>query len=77
MARNQSPPLTVTIGEGVATIRREGSSVLLTAGILGRESENGRDRVYLDRMVHRPGESCVGWELHGSYSTILESTSHS
>lgn len=64
----------VQLGDGVATIRREGQSRLVVANILGTEANKAGvvQEVYLDRLVHRPGEEqFLGWSARGAISTIL------
>lgn len=64
----------VTLGDGVAVIRRKGTSDCVVAGILGVEAgaQGETETVYLDRIVHRIGESDFdGWAVSGAVSTIL------
>jgi len=64
----------VTLGDGVAVIRRKGTSECVVAGILGVEADaqGETETVYLDRIVHRIGESDFeGWAVSGAVSTIL------
>lgn len=66
--------VTVTIGEGVAVIRRKGQSRPVVANILGIEhDESGRPKtVWLDRLVHRYHESrFIGWSVFGALSSVL------
>lgn len=66
---------TVSLGEGIAVIRRKGVSAPVVAQILGvdRDGEGRSHRIYLDRRVHRRGECQVGeYEASGAVSTILE-----
>ena len=65
--------ITVSLGEDIATIRREGVSSVTCATILGREcSTDGTERVYLDRLVHRIGEDQFSdWQVSGAISTVL------
>ncbi len=69
--KSKVPDLSVTFGEGVATVRRHGSSSLITANVIGREILGGKTRVFLDRLIHRSGDLAAGWGLEGCVSTIL------
>jgi hypothetical protein len=67
----------VTIGDGVVVVRRSGSSRATVANILGMEPPNSRTptRIWLDRVVHRPGESSfIGWIVSGAVVTTLETS---
>lgn len=66
--------ISVTLGDGVVTFRREGVSSVTCAVILGREhGADGAERIYLDRLVHRIGEERFSdWRVSGAISTILE-----
>ena len=63
--------MSVSFGDGVAVIRRELSSAVIVAGVLGREPSNGFDTVYLDRLVHDEGQTWGEWTAQGAISTIL------
>lgn len=63
---------TVTIGHGVVTIKRSGSSKLVVANVLGSEDDGKMRIVYLDRLVHGSGESELGpFEVYGAISSCL------
>lgn len=64
----------IALGEGLATVRRRGHSSPVVAKVLGVEagSTGEVERVYLDRLVHRPGEHNFGtWRASGAISTVL------
>ncbi len=63
----------VAFGDGTAVVRRGLSSSVAVANVLGRERDAaGREVVYLDRVVHFPGEkNFAGWAVSGAVSTIL------
>lgn len=63
----------VTLGDGLVVVRRKGVSHVTCAQVLGSElTPDGRERLYLDRLVHRPFEEHFeGWEVSGAISTIL------
>ncbi len=65
---------TVTLGDGVITIKRQGSSRPVVANILGMDTDGeGRPvKIWLDRLVHLPKESFLGdWRISGAVSTVL------
>lgn len=62
------------MGDHDAVIRRQGQSVPVTAKVLGleRDARGVIVTVWLDRLVHRPGETeFVEWKVGGAVSTIL------
>ncbi|MGN3967266.1 hypothetical protein ACS0ZG_28105 [Burkholderia gladioli] len=64
--------VSVSIGEGVVTIKRDGSSTATVAGVLGRVMKDGAEVVCLDRLVHQPYETeFVGWMVSGAVTTLL------
>jgi hypothetical protein len=69
--RNGLTKLSVTVGDGVAVIRRELSSAVIVAGVLGRDSSAGFDTLYLDRLVHDDFQDWGEWTAFGAISTIL------
>jgi hypothetical protein len=71
MDRRKVPNLQITVGETTVSIRRDGSTSVLTAGIVGRELKGKAENIYLDRVVHRPEDLCAEWSMGGGYSTIL------
>lgn len=71
---SKAEEVSVTLGDGVAVIRRKGTSACIVAGILGIDSGPAGEAgtVYLDRLVHRVGETeFQGWDVSGAVSTIL------
>ncbi|WP_169338425.1 hypothetical protein [Lamprocystis purpurea] len=65
----------VVIGDGSVTIRRSGRSAPIVAQVLGvdRNPDGEVTRLWLDRLVHRPGEAWTGaWSVHGAVSSIIE-----
>ena len=63
-----------SIGEGSATIRIRGQSAPRFANILGSQRlDDGRQRYWLDRLVHPGGEleAMDGVVLSGATSTIV------
>lgn len=64
--------VTVTLGDGVATFKRSGSSSVVVANILGKEVGDKQEAFYLDRLVHKPHESQFGeFTVTGAISSIL------
>ena len=66
--------VTVTVGDGVVTLRRDGQSSPITANILGmdRDSEGNPVRIWLDRIVHRSKPSSyIGWSVSGAVASVL------
>lgn len=71
MRRETKVSAEVLVGDGQVVIRRQTSSQVTLANILG--VEEGGDRIYLDRLVHAAWEQEVGgWSCRGAVSTILE-----
>lgn len=69
---------TVVIGRESVTVRVKGEGALRTATILGRKQlPCGRERIWLDRLVHPGGPMTVaaGIELSGAVSTIVTAPS--
>ncbi len=65
----------VVIGDGSVTIRRSGRSAPIVAQVLGidRDPDGEVIRLWLDRLVHRPGEAWTGaWSVRGAVSSIIE-----
>lgn len=63
----------VTLTQDTAVVRRRGVSRVSVAGILAREVQDGTERVYLDRLLHRLDDiELDGWQVSGAISTILE-----
>lgn len=70
----------ITFGDGVISIRRQGSSHVTVANVLGKETDTKTETtyVYLDRIVHRPEETEIGgWKVSGAISSILEKSGKS
>jgi len=64
----------ITFGDGVISIRRQGSSHFTVANVLGKETDHktGEVRVYLDRLVHLPEETALGdWQVSGAISSVM------
>jgi hypothetical protein len=64
----------VAVGEGMVTLKRYGRSRVVVAGVLGedKDAEGVTQRIYLDRLVHKPYETkFIGWRVSGAVSTIL------
>jgi hypothetical protein len=62
----------VLVGEGVVTVKREGSNRSLQANILGTVEADGVEVLCLDRLVHASHESQFGeWALSGAVTTLL------
>lgn len=65
----------IVIGDGVLTIRRKGSSSTAVARILGRSGVGDEEKIYLDRLIHKPHESELGpYFVSGAVSSILQKT---
>jgi len=68
----ESKKVTVAVGDGVVSVKREGSSATTVAHILGRIERDGVETICLDRLVHMPFEdSFVGWSVRGAVTTLL------
>ena len=67
----KTPNLRFTFGPGNVAVRRDGASSSLGAGVLGREVTRTEEVVYLDRLVHRPGDLSEEWGVGGCLTTIL------
>ncbi|WP_029050166.1 hypothetical protein [Cupriavidus sp. amp6] len=63
---------TVTLGEGVATIKRRGTRGTIVANVLGTVEAEGVQVICLDRLVHGIFESEMGgWQVSGAVTTLL------
>lgn len=69
---------TLVIGQTDTVVSRNGSRKKTVAGILGQETDpaTGLRTIWLDRIVHRAGESRFesggrSWSVSGAISTIL------
>jgi UPF0288 family protein (methanogenesis marker protein 3) len=64
--------VSVAVGEGVVTIKREGTRRAVIANVLGRVERDGVELLCLDRLVHEPYEKAfVGWNVSGAVTTML------
>ncbi len=64
--------VSVLVGEGVVTVKREGSNRALQANILGTVEADGVEVLCLDRLVHASHEQQFGeWTLSGAVTTML------
>ena len=64
--------VSVLVGEGVVTVKREGSNRALQANILGTVEADGVEALCLDRLVHASHEQQFGeWTLSGAVTTLL------
>jgi len=63
---------TLQVGGDAVAIKRRRSSGVITTRILGRETANGREVIYLDSLIHQGTEETLGeWEATGAVSSIL------
>ena len=65
----------VSLGDGSVTIRRSGRSAPIVAHVLGldRSPDGEVTCIWLDRLVHRPGEAWTGdWSVRGAVSSSVE-----
>lgn len=63
----------VTLGAGVVTIKRKGTSSLIVANILGKVVEGKTESIFLDRLVHDSHEKEMGdFAVSGAVSSILK-----
>lgn len=62
---------TIDFGEDTATIRVKGRKPVV-ARVLGKETTDREERIYLDRLVHdRYHTNVCGFLVDGCYTTIL------
>jgi hypothetical protein len=62
----------VVVGEGVVTVKREGSNRAVLANVLGKVRGDGVEVLCLDRLVHESHEKQFGeWKLAGAVTTLL------
>ncbi len=63
----------VQVGDADVAVTRSGRSRPIVAKILGCEKDaaGAMQTLWLDRVVHRAGETFVGWETAGAISTVL------
>lgn len=66
-------PAQITFGAEHVSIKRRGRSAVQVATILGRESRDDGEHVWLDRVVHAgtDEEFADGWQGHGAVVTEL------
>ncbi|AZG17091.1 MULTISPECIES: hypothetical protein [Cupriavidus] len=63
---------TVTLGDGLATIKRRGTRGTSVAKILGTVEADGIEVFCLDRLVHGIFETEMdGWQVSGAVTTLL------
>jgi hypothetical protein len=64
--------VSVVVGDGTVTVKREGSNRAVLANILGTVEADGIEVICLDRLVHESHESKFGeWSLAGAVTTLL------
>ena len=64
--------VSVVVGEGVVTVKREGSNRAVLAKVLGKVQVDGVEVLCLDRLVHESHEQQFGeWTLAGAVTTLL------
>jgi hypothetical protein len=68
---NQSHFLKITVGDTRVVIQRLGSTTVIVANILTRETRQETESVYLDQMIHQIGDYADGWNLGGGNVTVL------
>lgn len=62
----------VSVGDGVVTVKRQGTRKLVLAKILGTLQADGLEMLCLDRLVHGITESEMdGWQVSGAVTTVL------
>ncbi|WP_184144263.1 hypothetical protein, partial [Paraburkholderia atlantica] len=62
----------VLVGDGVVTLKREGTRRAVVANVLGRIERDGIELLCLDRLVHEAHEKTfVGWNVSGAVTTML------
>ena len=72
--RNRTTHATVIVGDRTVTLKREGRTRLVVAGILERidDAEGTPRQITLDRVIHRLGEDCFeGWKVEGAVCSVL------
>ncbi|ADG20989.1 hypothetical protein [Paraburkholderia atlantica] len=64
--------VSVLVGDGVVTLKREGTRRAVVANVLGRIERDGIELLCLDRLVHEAHEKAfVGWNVSGAVTTML------
>jgi hypothetical protein len=64
--------VSVLVGDGVVTVKREGTRRATVANVLGRVERDGVELLCLDRLVHAPHEKAfIGWNVAGAVTTML------
>ena len=62
----------ISIGDGVATIKRRGTRGTTVAHILGTVEAEGLEVICLDRLVHGIFEDEMdGWHVSGAVTSVL------
>lgn len=64
--------ISVTVGDGVVTVKRKGTRAVAVANVLGSVLRDGFEVICLDRLVHQFYESSLGdWRVGGAVTTML------
>lgn len=64
--------ITVTVGDGLVTVKRKGTRAVAVAYVLGSVLRDGFEVICLDRLVHQFHESGLGaWRVGGAVTTML------
>jgi hypothetical protein len=73
MQPDQDREAIVGVGSEQVTVAHRGGACVVTASILGMDGPaEAPERIYLDRLVHRPDQTQLGpWRVEGAISTIL------
>lgn len=70
MPQHETTIVHITETDAVLTNARRSSSRVGT--VLGREVRGDQEVIYVDRLIHQPGEDLAdGWSARGAISTIL------
>lgn len=65
-------PSAITVSEATVVIRERGSTHVTVANILGRETRDGVEHIWLDRLIHDASTADPeGWTLCGAISTVM------
>lgn len=73
-AQRREEIMSVIISGSIATIRRQGSSAVIVANVLGCERSQREETVYIDRLVHDDSQNWGEWSAGGAISTIFQRT---
>jgi len=63
--------LKISLGDTRVVIQRQGSTTVIVANILTRETRQETEMVYLDKMIHEIGDYADDWNLGGGSVTVL------